>query len=130
MRWVKNVVIVLMLAAAAAVLAFGPHGRRGGPAEPGDVVVDYWEKWTGNEGAQMASIVDDFNRTVGRQKHVYVRMVSTSNIDRKTLVATAAGVPPDLAGMWDPQLVQFAALDALTPLGRPGQGARHHGRHL
>ncbi len=122
MRWAKQVVIVLMLATAAAVLAFGPRQQHGVPA--GVVVVDYWEKWTGPEGAQMASIVDDFNRTVGQQKHIYVRIVTTSNIDKKTLVAVAGGVPPDLAGMWDPQLVQFAAQGALMPLD---QLAAEHG---
>ena len=113
MRWIKKVVIGLMLATAAAVLAFGPRQRE---VPAGCVVVDYWEKWTGNEGAQMRSIVDDFNATVGRAKHIYVRYVSTSNVDRKTLAAIAAGVPPDVAGMWDANLVQYAALDALTPL--------------
>ena len=116
----KNVVVVLMLAAAAVALVKGrrtdnripPTGPDGRPT----VVVDYWEKWTGPEGLQIASVVDDFNRTVGRDKGIYVRIVTTSNIDKKTLVATAAGVPPDIAGMWDPQLAQFAALDALTPL--------------
>ena len=116
----KNVVVVLMLAAAAVALVKGrradtripPTGPDGRPT----VVVDYWEKWTGPEGEQIASVVDDFNKSVGRDKGIYVRIVTTSNIDKKTLVATAAGVPPDIAGMWDPQLVQFAALDALTPL--------------
>ena len=42
--------------------------------------------------------------------------MSTSNIDQKTLVSTAAGVPPDVAGLWDADLVQYAELDALTPL--------------
>jgi ABC-type glycerol-3-phosphate transport system substrate-binding protein len=114
MRWVKRVVIGLMLAAAAAVLVFGPRGDQDIP--PGRVVVDYWEKWTGNEGAQMASIVDDFNRTVGAQKGIFVRFVSTSNIDQKTLAAVAAGVPPDVTGMWDRNLAQYAAQQALVPL--------------
>ncbi len=114
MRVVKGVLIGVMLAAAVAVLVRGPRGTA--DVAPGVVVVDYWEKWTGPEGRQIASVVDDFNATVGRAKGIYVRLVTTSNIDRKTLVATAAGVPPDVAGMWQAQLVQFAALDALTPL--------------
>ena len=43
-------------------------------------------------------------------------LVSMSNIDQKTLVATAAGVPPDVAGLWDPDVVQFGTLGALEPL--------------
>ena len=35
---------------------------------------------------------------------------------RLSAPASAAGVPPDIAGLWDAQLVQFAAMDALEPL--------------
>ena len=37
---------------------------------PGFTVVEYWEKWVGNEAEQMRIIVDDFNRTVGRDKNL------------------------------------------------------------
>ncbi len=114
MRVLRNAVVGLMLAAAAALLVWGPRGGEDVP--PHRVVVDYWEKWTGNEAEQMKSVVADFNRTVGADKGIYVRFVSTSNIDHKTLTAIAAGVPPDVAGLWDTQLAQYAAQGALTPL--------------
>ena len=60
----------------------------------------------------MRVIVNDFNNTVGAQKGIFVRYVSSSTINQKTLVATAAGVPPDVAGLFDVNLVQFAAMDA------------------
>src|SRR5580704_14629071 len=78
-----------------------------------DTIVQYWEKWTGVEQVGIQQIVDDFNKSVGREKHIYVQMLSMSNIDQKTLVATAAGVPPDVAGLWDPTIIQFGALGAL-----------------
>jgi multiple sugar transport system substrate-binding protein len=81
-----------------------------------DVILQYWEKWTGVEQDGIQQIVDDFNKSVGREKHIYVQMLSMSNIDQKTLVATAAGVPPDVAGLWDPTIIQFSALGALMPL--------------
>ena len=80
------------------------------------VIVDYWEKWTGGEAAAMQQIVDDFNNTIGKEKGIFVRYVSTSTINQKTLVATSAGVPPDIAGLFDVNLVQFATMDALEPL--------------
>jgi multiple sugar transport system substrate-binding protein len=86
------------------------------PDRQGDVIVQYWEKWTGAEEAGMQQIVDDFNATVGKQKHIYVDMLSMSDIDQKTLVATAGGVPPDVAGLWDPTIVQLGSLGALEPL--------------
>jgi multiple sugar transport system substrate-binding protein len=64
----------------------------------------------------MQQIVDDFNNTVGKDKHIFVRYVSISAINQKTLIATAAGVPPDVAGLWDNNMVQYAMLDALEPL--------------
>ena len=39
-----------------------------------------------------------------------------SDIHQKTLVSTAAGVPPDVAGLWDGQVARYASNDALEPL--------------
>jgi ABC-type glycerol-3-phosphate transport system substrate-binding protein len=64
----------------------------------------------------MKEIVNDFNAGIGAEKHIFVRYVSISAINQKTLIATAAGVPPDVAGLWDTNLAQFAAQDALEPL--------------
>jgi multiple sugar transport system substrate-binding protein len=110
----KRLTISLLAIAAAALLVWGPRPEQSLPA--GRVVVDYWEKWGGAEEAAMRQIVDDFNATVGAQKRIYVRYVSTSTINTKTLAATAAGVPPDIAGLFDRNLVQFAAMGALEPL--------------
>ncbi len=119
MKPIKWVLSALLIVPAVGILALGPRGKRvgkeGGP-RPGDVIVDYWEKWTGKEYEQLQEIVDDFNGSVGRQKHIYVQLLSTSDIEQKTRVATAAGVPPDIAGLWDNDTAQFEALDALEPL--------------
>jgi len=110
----KVIVAVSLAIAALLLLALGPRADEDLPKDR--VVIDYWEKWTGNEELGIRDAVDDFNRTVGAEKHIYVRYVSTSTINLKTLMATAAGVPPDVAGLWDNNLVQFASLDALEPL--------------
>lgn len=114
MKLVKWTVGSLIAIAGASLLVFGPRGRAPGPKDV--VIVDYWEKWSGVEEEAMRAVVDDFNATVGREKGIFVRYVSTSAINQKTLVATAAGVPPDIAGLYDNNLVQFAAMDALEPL--------------
>jgi multiple sugar transport system substrate-binding protein len=104
-----------MLALAGVYLLL--FGGRDGNGEPrGRRVVTYWEKWGGEDAAAMQRIVDDFNDTVGKEKGIYVRYLSMSNVDQKTLVATAAGVPPDVAGLWNTQVAQFAEIDALEPL--------------
>jgi multiple sugar transport system substrate-binding protein len=114
MNAIKWLIISILVAAAGALLVFGPRDIEALPK--GRVVIDYWEKWTGNEASQMRQIVDDFNRTVGAEKGIFVRYVSISAISQKVMVATAAGVPPDVAGLYDNNLVQFAAMDALEPL--------------
>lgn len=86
------------------------------PERRNDVIVQYWEKWNGLEGIAIQEIVDDFNNSVGKEKHIYVDLLSMSNIDQKTLVATAAGVGPDVAGLWDANIVQLGALHAIEPL--------------
>jgi ABC-type glycerol-3-phosphate transport system substrate-binding protein len=101
MHPLKFIVLSLLALPAAALLMFGP--RDSDDAKPrrdanGIVTVEYWEKWTGTEEQQMREIVDAFNATVGREKNIFVRYMSTSAINQKTLVATAAGTPPDIAG--------------------------------
>ncbi len=77
------------------------------------VRVTYWEKWTGEEAAALQTVVDEFNRS---QQRVRVDLVSMAQIDRKLIVATAGGNPPDLAGVWLPQIVSLAERSALRPL--------------
>ncbi len=79
----------------------------------GRVIVRYWEKWTGYEAEAMEGIVDDFNRS---QDRIEVRFLSVSEVDRKLLLATSAGNPPDLAGLWSDYVPDFAEKNALTPL--------------
>src|SRR5580692_1952637 len=113
-KHIKAIVVCLLLIATAALLIWGPRGNKDIPNNA--VVIDYWEKWTGDEEIGIRDVVNDFNNTVGKEKHIFVRYVSTSSVNLKTLVATAAGVPPDVAGLWDVNMVQFADLDALEPL--------------
>ena len=114
MKPLKLIGVLVLAVPAVLLLAIGPRANRNVPK--GVVVVEYWEKWTGNEGEKLQESVNDFNATVGREKGIFVNCLSTSGIVQKTLVATAGGVPPDLAGLWDPGIAQLAALDALEPL--------------
>ena len=111
---VRTLVVGVLFAGGALLLVFGP--RQGDEWPNGFVIVDYWEKWTGVEEQGMREVVDEFNRTVGRERRIFVRYLSTSGIEQKTLVATAAGAPPDIAGLYNQNIPQFAAMDALEPL--------------
>ena len=104
----------MMIAAGLAMLVFGK--RPSSSAPPGRVHIQYWDKWTGLEGDQMRQIVDEFNATVGKEKGIWVDFASMSQIEHKTLISTAAGVPPDVAGLWDTQVLQYASKGALEPL--------------
>jgi len=110
----KHLVVAVLAASAVGLLIFGPRASDKFPKDC--VVVDYWEKWTDSEEAAMRKIVDDFNSTIGRKKHIYVRYLSTSGIEQKTLVSIAAGAPPDVAGLYNQNIPQFSALDSLEPL--------------
>ncbi|MBS1703461.1 MAG: extracellular solute-binding protein [Armatimonadetes bacterium] len=77
------------------------------------VTVVYWEKWTGAEGEEMRKVVDAFNRS---QDRIFVQYLSISGVDQKTMLATAGGNPPDVAGIWLDQIYQFSDAGALTDL--------------
>jgi multiple sugar transport system substrate-binding protein len=122
MKVLRIIVFTLLGLIGLAFLIFG--SRPSTDAPPGFTVVEYWEKWNGPEFLGMKQIVDDFNNTVGKEKKIYVRYLSMSEIDRKTLMSMAAGVPPDIAGIWDQQVAQYAAIGAAEPLD---DLAREHG---
>ena len=84
-----------------------------GGASDGKVHVSYWEKWTGAEGEAMQKVVDQFNR---RQDKIVVEYLGISDVARKTLIATAGGDPPDVAGIWLANVYTFADQNALLPL--------------
>jgi ABC-type glycerol-3-phosphate transport system substrate-binding protein len=82
-------------------------------ADDGRVRLKYWDKWTGFEADAMRAVVDDFNAS---QDRISVEFNSVSQIDRRLMLATAGGVPPDVAGIWAINLPAYAENNALTPL--------------
>ncbi len=108
--------IQIGIARACALLAICTAGLLGGctraPAD-GKVRITYWEKWTGAEAAALQATVDAFNRS---QERIHVDMLTISGVDRKTILATAGGDPPDVAGIWDFNIVSWSDRNALMPL--------------
>ncbi|MFM6173092.1 MAG: ABC transporter substrate-binding protein [Sphaerospermopsis kisseleviana] len=102
----RSILTVLLLAA----------GSLGATEPPGDrTVVEYWEKWPGFEGEAMQAVVDDFNAS---QDRIFVRKLTVSRMDQKMMLATAGGVPPDIAGLWAMYLTSYVENNALTPLDK------------
>jgi multiple sugar transport system substrate-binding protein len=114
MKWISRSILAVMLLLGATLLAFGP--RPHGKIPQGRVVVSYWEKWSGQDADPMRAVVADFNATVGKEKNIYVEYIAMATVQYKTLAATAAGVPPDVAGLWPDQVVQYSLRNAAMPL--------------
>lgn len=111
--WVmtRRAAVGAMAAAGLGFVALGPRGVD--PRARGRVVLNYWEKWTGQEADAMRRVVDRFN---DEQDRIYVKYFSMSFIEQKSMIAVAAGDPPDLVGLgsWDVPI--FAETRALMPL--------------
>lgn len=103
-------VAVAVIAVSAAILGEKAVSRQD---RTDRVTVIYWEKWTGSEGEEMRKVVNAFNAS---QDRIFVKFLSISGVDSKTRLATAGGNPPDIAGVWGDQVVQFADAKALTDL--------------
>jgi ABC-type sugar transport system permease subunit/ABC-type glycerol-3-phosphate transport system substrate-binding protein len=102
----------------AAALALAPRAAAAGP--PGDRLhLTYWDKWTTFEKDAMQAVVDDFNAS---QSRIFVDFMSISDIDKRTLLAAAAGVPPDVAGVWTVNVVEYADKNAVLPLDDLARG--------
>lgn len=121
--WVIGGVSLLVLAALWGLRAQESVKFRFGlpPEAAGRTRVIYWEKWTGFERDGMQTVIDAFNQS---QDRIWVEYVSVSSINQKTLVATAGGRPPDVAGLWDGDVVVFADKQALIPLDELCRAAR------
>lgn len=98
--------------------------KDGKKASSGPVTITYWEKWTGFEGEAIRAVVDAFN---ARQAGVHVRLMTVSEIQKKLLVATAGGDPPDLSGLYSRNVQVYADRGALAPLD---EGIAQHGLRL
>src|SRR5215471_14966651 len=102
--------------AAGALVAATPGGRAQADER---VHITYWDKWTTFEKDAMQAVVDDFNAA---QDRIFVDFMAVSDIIHKTMLAMAAGVPPDLAGVWAANVVEYADKNALTPLDEMARG--------
>lgn len=100
-----------MVVGGLGFAAFGPRGAK--QSSDGRIVLDYWEKWTGQEAKAMQKIVDAFNNS---QKRIRVRYLTTAGIDQKALISVAAGDPPDIVGLWNYNVPQYAETGAILPL--------------
>lgn len=111
----RSAILTLILGLpAVALLAFGPRGHVEAP--PGRTVVQYWEKWTGVEGAAIERLIDRYNATAGADANIWVDYNALGDVDKRMLIATAGGDPPDLAGLPDRFLATYADAGALLPL--------------
>ena len=68
----------------------------------------------------MRRVVEAFNAS---QDRIRVELTTVSEMDRKLLVATAGGDPPDVAGLWSWAVVPYAQKGALTCLDKYAQRA-------
>lgn len=102
--------VAALLALALALVACRREDAR---TPDGRLVIDYWEKWEGFEKDAMGAVVEKYNAS---QDKVFVRYISQSQIDRKLLLATAGGNPPDVAGFFSHTVVSYAEKGALLPL--------------
>src|SRR5579859_5163242 len=86
----------------------------GAPPPTGKIEITYWEKWTGFEDDAMQEVVDDFNNY---QNRIFVKkLTGLGEMERKLMLATAGGDPPDVAGIWPATIPGFSEKGALTPL--------------
>ena len=83
------------------------------PSSGAKVQVIYWDKYTQFEEQALRKIVDEFNAT---HPNIEVKFLSISDVQTKTLMAIAGGVPPDIAGLFAPDVAQYADANAILPL--------------
>jgi multiple sugar transport system substrate-binding protein len=110
---IKGLLTLLLMVGMVLAAIFVSETSVSRQARPDRVTVIYWEKWTGGEGEEMRKVVDAFNKS---QDRIFVKYLSISGVDTKTMLSTAGGNPPDVAGIWLDQIYQFSDAGALTDM--------------
>jgi len=123
----RDSLLALIAAALLLLVATPARAEARSPSPEGRVRVRYWEKWTGMEQDAMQGVVQDFNRS---QSKVWVDYQSVSVYQQKTLIATAGGDPPDIAGLLAADIVDFADKNALIPLDEFMRGTHLRREHF
>lgn len=93
--------------------AFWPRKSRFATCPPGRVELIYWEKWTDLEGQAMQHIVDWFNES---QSRIWVNKVTIADIAAKAMVAIGGNDPPDVIGLFNYNIPQYAEAAAVIPI--------------
>lgn len=78
-------------------------------------VVTFWSPFTGPDGAVIEAMVDDFNKTVGKEQDIQVELliVPWGEYYTKLTVSVASGTGPDLAVAHTERIAGFARQGAL-----------------
>ncbi|MCH7904743.1 MAG: ABC transporter substrate-binding protein [Armatimonadetes bacterium] len=106
--------LVPLLAVVLVIGAFWASEVIVRPKEIKDRVrISYWEKWSDIEFEAIKRVVDEFNDS---QDDIYVDLLPVSSIHQKTMLATSAGVPPDVAGLYSFNVAQYVHDNAIIPL--------------
>ncbi|MCB0825786.1 MAG: ABC transporter substrate-binding protein [Armatimonadetes bacterium] len=108
---------ILLTTVAVAIIGggilYGERLAKDKPRDDGRVVITYWEKWSAFEKEAMEAVVNEFNDS---QEKIFVKFVSVAGISNKITLATAGGVPPDVAGLFGGNLAQYAYHESVMPL--------------
>ncbi|MBI1333518.1 MAG: extracellular solute-binding protein [Armatimonadetes bacterium] len=72
-----------------------------------------WVGWSSFEFDAFKGVVDDFNKS---QNKIFVDLLSVSGNSQKTLISTAAGIPPEISLIGGSELPQFADAGAIEQL--------------
>jgi ABC-type glycerol-3-phosphate transport system substrate-binding protein len=108
----RRAALAVLAAGAVGYAAFGPRGVRD-PRAKGRTQLTYWEKWTGHEALAMQRVVDAFNES---QSRIFVRLISMTTIEQRSLLAIAGKNPPEVIGLYSKLLPLFARAKAIVPL--------------
>jgi len=109
----RSAFTIPVLAIAVLGVLFESEQLTAPPPPDGKVHVKYWEKWTAFEFDAMKHVVDEFNKS---QDKIQVDILSVSGIEDKTLMAISGGIPPDVVGLYGPNVTQYADNHAVIQL--------------
>ncbi len=115
---------LLPFAAIAVVLAV-LYSMTGSPPEPpeGKTIINVWHPWPGDQGEEFRRLVQRFNES---NPDIVVRLLYVPNnlsSNQKLFLSISAGMPPDCTFVDGPQVCEWAARGALTPLDEIMAGA-------
>lgn len=108
--------VLLLLTCAMLVFAGCSNQKQSGGSGNGEIVLDFWNGFTGPDGEDIGKIINEFNELHKGKIKITTQTMPWNNFYDQYRTVVTNGEAPDIAVMHLDSIAGYARYDLLTPL--------------